>query len=194
MVRGYGKGVLTIPNALTFLRILIAFSVLWLLGEAQERNSFLVTAFVLCLVAAVTDGLDGYLARRLKQESALGKDFDPVADKVLIYSVLFPLSLVYHLIPLWLVIVICARDISVVFLAKVMSLSNAQFNVTFFAKAKTMFQDLFILSGILILIFSPTNSFVLGTWGLLVYVVGILTVMTFFHYAWVNRKSLRSSL
>lgn len=185
------NGVFTIPNFLTLSRIVIAFSILWLLGEADGRSSFLVFAFALCVIAAITDGLDGYLARHLKQKSDFGREFDPVADKILIYCVLFPLSLKYALIPLWLVIVIMARDISVVALAKVMLLSSRQFNVTFFAKAKTMIQDLFILSGILLLVFHPVGPLVLEVWDALVYIIGILAVMTLFHYGWVHRESIR---
>jgi cardiolipin synthase (CMP-forming) len=68
------------------------------------------TAFLLCWFAAFTDWLDGYLARRTNTVSEWGKIIDPVADKVLVGTVV-ALLLVKGLLPLWFVLTVVARDI-----------------------------------------------------------------------------------
>ena len=193
------NAVSTIPNALTLLRIFAAVGVLWLLVHAQGDSLFLLAAFFIGALAAITDYFDGVLARRLGQESDLGKFLDPIADKALVYSVLFPLSLTYSLVPIWLIIILIIRDLLVVALSKAISIVGNEFNVTFFAKWKTTMQDLFILSGIIILLlnsvfFNPVPDFVMKIWNGAVWFIGILTILTLFHYIWVNRKSVKEFL
>ena len=183
--------IFTLPNLLTSLRILAAFLIFWILTDADGELYLLILAFILCALAALSDGLDGFLARRLKQESALGKFLDPLADKLLIYLVLIPLIYVYELIPIWLFIIIGIRDISIFILAQLLTLSGKKFNVTYFAKWKTTFQDIFILSGILIVILEFQNGIIMMLWNIAVYVIALLTLLTLVHYIWINRSNLK---
>ena len=76
---------INLPNTLTWLRILLipVFLMFYYLPESwMERQSVNTTAASIFLLAAVTDWLDGYLARKLKQTSAFGAFLDPVADKL----------------------------------------------------------------------------------------------------------------
>jgi CDP-diacylglycerol--glycerol-3-phosphate 3-phosphatidyltransferase len=101
---------LNLPNSLTILRIfLVPFLVVVLLTKFEGRELLGVTIF---LVAAATDVLDGYLARRRRQVTDLGKLLDPVADKLLISAAL--ISLVEErLAPAWMVVVIIGREFAV---------------------------------------------------------------------------------
>jgi len=101
---------MTISTQLTLLRMVLAVAVAALLlqpGWAAKALSLL--AFV---SASLTDWLDGWLARRLKQESSLGALLDPIADKVLVLGTLIGLAWI-GLFPAWIVVVILIRDLLV---------------------------------------------------------------------------------
>lgn len=94
----------TIPNLLTAIRLILAPFVAWRLLEYDVEG-----AFWLFVVAAVTDLLDGNLARLLNQRSVLGAWLDPIADKVMLLTTLSMLCLT-ELLPLWLLWVVLVRD------------------------------------------------------------------------------------
>jgi cardiolipin synthase len=99
----------TVPNLLSLLRLALVpvFLVLILNG----RN---VEAIIVLAVASITDYLDGYFARKLKQETRLGQLLDPAADRLYIFATLIGLAIVGY-IPLWLTIVVIARDLILLF-------------------------------------------------------------------------------
>jgi cardiolipin synthase len=70
-------------------------------------------AFVCFVAAGITDGVDGYLARRWNQRTELGAYLDPLADKALLVSIYVTLGIVGHL-PSWLVILVVSRDVMIV--------------------------------------------------------------------------------
>jgi len=89
------KEIFTIPNIITFLRIVIVIFAANYLFKGDIINSF-----ILYLVAIITDFLDGFLARGLKQITNLGKILDPLADKIMIGSAI--LILMYKgMMPIW---------------------------------------------------------------------------------------------
>lgn len=94
-----------LPNLLCVMRMLLAIPVIWAL--VHEYYGWTLGLFV---VAAVSDGLDGYLAKRFAWTSELGKVLDPVADKLLLVSVFITLTMV-GMVPLWLAAVAIARDL-----------------------------------------------------------------------------------
>lgn len=96
------------PNLLTALRVLLApFMVLFLV---RATHSHYTAALVLFLVAAATDMIDGFLARRLRRVTDFGKFMDPLADKVIVVSAL--VSFLYmRLVPLWMVLAVVGRDL-----------------------------------------------------------------------------------
>jgi CDP-diacylglycerol--glycerol-3-phosphate 3-phosphatidyltransferase len=100
--------ILTLPNGLTIIRIL-AIPVILLLLFYPGKTYQWVTAFFFLLVA-VTDTLDGYLARRRGMVTTLGKFLDPLADKLLIVTALIAL-IPTRGIPFWMVIVIVGREV-----------------------------------------------------------------------------------
>ncbi|RLP72604.1 CDP-diacylglycerol--glycerol-3-phosphate 3-phosphatidyltransferase [Mycetocola manganoxydans] len=102
---------LTVPNILSFLRLALVPVFLILLVEGQDLIALAVLA-----LSGVTDFLDGFLARRLNQVSKLGQLLDPAADRLYIFAALLGLGW-RELIPLWLVVVIIARDVMLVILA-----------------------------------------------------------------------------
>src|SRR5687767_13312363 len=96
-----------IPNALCILRMLLVVPVAWLLFTDNYQLTLLVFA-----VAAATDGLDGFLAKRFGWTSELGKILDPLADKILLVGVFITLAFL-GLVPAWLAAVAVARDVTI---------------------------------------------------------------------------------
>jgi cardiolipin synthase len=94
-----------LPNLLCVMRMLLAIPVVWAL--VNGNYGWTLGLFV---IAAVSDGLDGFLAKHYGWTSELGKLLDPVADKLLLVSVIITLTLV-GMVPLWLAIVVVARDL-----------------------------------------------------------------------------------
>jgi cardiolipin synthase len=100
--------VLSIPNLITMGRILLVPVVVWAIAAGH-----LHIAFLLFMIAAVSDAVDGFLAKRFDMTSELGAYLDPLADKVLIVSIYISLA-VTAVIPKWLVILVVSRDIMIV--------------------------------------------------------------------------------
>jgi cardiolipin synthase len=103
--RGHG---LTVPNLITLGRILLVPVVVWAITAGEMR-----IAFLLFLLAGISDAVDGYLAKRFNMTSELGRYLDPLADKVLIVSIYVALGIA-EAIPRWLVILVVSRDIMII--------------------------------------------------------------------------------
>jgi cardiolipin synthase len=99
---------MTIPNLLTFTRILLTPLLMWFLVH-RRLNEALVVFFI----AGMTDILDGFVARLFHQKSTFGAILDPLADKFLLVSSFLILGRL-GLIPWWLVVIAVARDIVIV--------------------------------------------------------------------------------
>lgn len=98
--------ILTIPNALSFVRLLLVPVFLWLvLGPKYDE-----LALAVLMVSGVTDYLDGKLARRLNQTSKIGAILDPVADRFFILAVVIGLGY-RDIIPWWLAVILPMRDV-----------------------------------------------------------------------------------
>ena len=97
--------ILTVPNQLTFLRL--AFLPFFIIAIHYERYDW---ALGILMVAGVSDGLDGLLARGLNQRTPLGAYLDPIADKLLLSSSYFVLALKGK-IAWWLAILVLGRDV-----------------------------------------------------------------------------------
>jgi cardiolipin synthase (CMP-forming) len=97
--------VLTLANRLTILRILMTPVITVLLLYRQMG-----VALALFLLAGITDGLDGFLARSRKEKTTLGMVLDPVADKLLLMSAVVTLTILKEL-PRWFAIIVVSRDV-----------------------------------------------------------------------------------
>ena len=108
--RSFRADALNLPNLLTMLRIVLIPVVLWLLSRGSPFDCYL--AALVYMLAAITDFLDGYLARKRNLVSVLGKFLDPLADKLMVMA-----SLVWMVtlgrVPAWLVVVLIGREITV---------------------------------------------------------------------------------
>ena len=110
---------MSIPNYLTLFRILLTpVFFITLVSYTPEKEVLRLVALAIFVIAALTDALDGLLARFLKQRTALGQMLDPLADKILLVSAYIGLLFVTTLPfrpPLWITITIIFRDLILLF-------------------------------------------------------------------------------
>ncbi len=97
-----------LPNAITVMRILLVAPIAFCLAREWYRD-----ALWLFLVAGLSDGLDGFLARTFKWSSRFGAITDPLADKVLLVCVFIVLT-INGLLPIWLTLIVFGRDLMIV--------------------------------------------------------------------------------
>ena len=176
--------VFTVPNQLTFLRLGILPFFVVLIFYQQYGWALLVL-----VLAAVTDGMDGLLARSLNQKTALGAYLDPIADKLLLSSSFVVLALEGR-IPRWLTILVIGRDVLILVTATVILLASGyrQFPPTVYGKITTGAQILMVLVVLLAEVFpQPTLELVRQS---LAYVVAGFTIFSGFHYSVVVARRL----
>lgn len=171
----------TLPNILTMARIaLLPFILAGFFLEEHFGPTASWFCFALYVIAAITDFLDGWLARKLNQISPFGTFLDPISDKIFVASLLIMLVGFDRLEGLWLVpvILILLREFLVSGLREFLGPHNIKLPVTKLAKWKTTAQMLSL--GLLIL--GPALSFALplGQWSLLI--AAILTLITGWGY------------
>ena len=172
------------PNQLTLLRLcIVPFLVLGILDHRYQ------IAFWLFVLAGITDGLDGLLARWLKQRTILGQYLDPVADKLLL-STLF---LVLHhegLISRRVTVLVFGRDLGILMVAAILyaSIGMKDFRPSLFGKANTLAQILALLTVLLCQFYPEPFIVLIRHWALDATV--IFTVVSGFHYAWMITRRL----
>jgi CDP-diacylglycerol--glycerol-3-phosphate 3-phosphatidyltransferase len=106
-VRDEAASLWTLPNRLSILRILFIPVIVFFIST--QEDGLLLASCLLFIIAGITDGLDGYLARKMNLTSKLGLYLDPIADKLLVSSVLITLTY-YHQIPLWVTLILVGRE------------------------------------------------------------------------------------
>ncbi|MDR2109483.1 MAG: VanW family protein [Coriobacteriales bacterium] len=125
--------ILTIPNLITLLRLLLVPLAFVLLVEHQNN----VAAFLVYGVAATTDFLDGLVARSTGQVSRLGQQLDPLVDRALILSAVIAVFIVGR-VPLWLLVVLVGRDLVLLLLSiHMLRVYHRRFEVVFTGKVAT---------------------------------------------------------
>lgn len=128
---------MTTANIITIVRIvMVPFFLVILLTEMQNKE---IIAFAIFVIAAVTDSLDGYIARKFNEVSDLGKFLDPLADKLLVSAAL--IALVYlQEVETWVAAIIILRELFISAFRFYFLINNASFSASVPAKLKTTFQ------------------------------------------------------
>ncbi|MGD0438023.1 MAG: CDP-diacylglycerol--glycerol-3-phosphate 3-phosphatidyltransferase [Bryobacteraceae bacterium] len=181
---------MNLPNTLTILRIFFVPFLVAVLVEQDLRiewrgvvwvtNEFL--ALSIFLVAAATDLLDGYLARRWKQITTVGTLLDPIADKLLISAAL--VSLVQtHRTPAWMVVLIIGREFAVSGLRSIAAAEGYLIHASDLGKTKMITQVIAIAMILLSIRWEFLRGFaMLWMWGVVVF--GIISAVEYFRKFW----------
>ena len=176
--------VFTVPNQLTLMRL--GFLPLFIILVFYERFGW---ALAILALAAVTDSMDGLLARSLNQKTALGAYLDPIADKLLLSSSFIVLALDGQ-IRWWLAILVLGRDVLILTTAAVILLTAGyrSFPPSIYGKITTTVQ-IFLVFAVLANAVFHNHALAIVT-RVLVYVVAGFTVFSGFHYSVVVARRL----
>jgi cardiolipin synthase (CMP-forming) len=181
--------VLTLANQLTLLRMLLipAFVILVVYGHL----GWALAAFV---TAGVTDALDGLIARRAGQKTALGAWLDPMADKLLLVTTFVVLSMpgfgLANRLPVWLTVLVISRDVVIVLTVAVVNLAIGPrtFRPSFFGKAATA---IYICTAVVAMLFNYLGEpSVVVDW--FVYASLAITIVSSVHYIWHVSRTINS--
>lgn len=176
----------TVPNQITLLRL--GFLPLFLILIVYDRYRW---ALLILVLAGLSDGIDGLLARRLNQKSAIGAYLDPIADKLLLSSS-FVILAMEKKIQWWLTITVLSRDILLLVVAAVILLifGYRPFPPSQLGKATTFFQIVLVFAAVLAAAYA--NPLMSDVKEVLAYLVAILTAVSGFHYSIVTARRLSS--
>jgi len=185
-----------LPNCITVSRLVFTagvFLCLEAMGNPRSPDAALAwLAFVLFLIAAFTDFLDGWLARRWNLVTAFGRVADPFADKVLISGSLvtllqFPIVTDDHVLTTWYVVIVIAREFLVTAIRGVVEASGKPFPADRLGKWKMVTQCWTV--GALMTMVAGTDIWVwAAVWGFWISLV--LTVVSGVNYVWKARDVL----
>jgi cardiolipin synthase len=177
----------TVPNQITLLRL--GFLPFFLILISYEHYK---QALLLLIVAALSDAIDGLLARKLNQRSPLGAYLDPIADKLLLSSSFIILAFKQKL-AWWLTIIVLSRDVLILMVAVVILLISGYrpFPPSIYGKLTTGLQILLVFMIVLSAAY-PHPQFVLIN-RVLIYAVTGFTVFSAFHYSFSTSRRLNAS-
>lgn len=185
-----------LPNYLTMGRILLVPFVAWLLvfispEKKTETNFFLgLMASIVFLIAAISDLVDGYYARKYQINSVFGKYFDPLADK------LMNLTVMIMLIPLgrieaWIVTLFLAREITITALRGVASSEGLTIAADRWGKSKTFLQNLAL---ILLMLYYPLWGIDITFWAYWTLIFALfMAIASGFGYVWKFSQAILKS-
>jgi cardiolipin synthase len=174
----------TIPNLITIGRLFLVPLTIWLITSGEH-----ILAFWAFVVAGVSDGIDGFIARTFNQRSDLGAYLDPIADKALLVSIYVTFAIT-GVLPVWLAILVVSRDLLIVggVVLSWMVGQPVEMRPRTISKVNTVFQ--IILAAVVLAdqAFSPGFAWALDA---LIIVVGLLTLSSAVVYAvdWVRHMS-----
>ncbi len=176
--------VFTVPNQLTFLRL--GFLPFFIITIHYRRYGL---ALAILIVAGLTDGLDGILARSLNQKTALGAYLDPIADKLLLSSSFVVLALNQR-IGWWLATLVLSRDIILMTAAAVILVvaGYRPFPPSLYGKATTALQILLVFAVVLLAV--KDWVWLQHVTKIVVYLVAGFTVFSGFHYCFTVARRL----
>jgi cardiolipin synthase (CMP-forming) len=167
---------ITIPNLITLGRVVAVPVAFWLVVTNDYR-----TAFLVFLLAGISDAVDGFLAKRFDWRTELGAYLDPLADKLLIVCIYIALAVAKEL-PAWLVIAVVSRDILIVVGVMLCWLLDQPVRIRPLAVSKANTLAQIVLAALVL----ADRGFDLGLGGardVLVWITGILTVLSLAAYA-----------
>jgi CDP-diacylglycerol---glycerol-3-phosphate 3-phosphatidyltransferase len=171
-------GAVTLSTRITLVRVALIPVVLALLVSSDGRHGLLVAAAIVFLVAAATDWLDGWLARRWQQVTDLGNFLDTTADKLLVIGALLGL-LALGRANVWIVFVVVARELAVLGLRAAAASADVVVSASIWGKLKFVVQ----VVGVTVAILRPgveLGPLLLDEW--LLIVVGVVTALSAVDY------------
>lgn len=182
----------SIPNLITYFRLLsIPFILIFYLSGIDILK---LLAFITFILAALSDFLDGYLARKLNQTSVLGKILDPIADKLLVILV-FMMFINSDLLNTYTtigILIITAREIIVMTMREITAHQGIMIDVIKLSKLKTTLQFISLILLFLVSITRNTNIQVINLTNTFIYATAIVSLISLIIYIKTVHSSIRN--
>lgn len=173
-----GGTIWNVPNSLSMTRLILAV----LVGFLIEWKFFLA-AMIIFIIAASTDFVDGWWARRYGQVTKLGRVLDPFVDKIIITAALVALvGAIGSKVPAWMVTVVIGRELLITSLRAMVEGKGGDFSARWLGKWKMLFQCAAIVSSLLLLLYGSTQPWLSLATTILLWVAVISTVASGFDY------------
>lgn len=173
-----GGTIWNVPNSLSMARLILAV----LVGFLIEWK-FFFAAMIIFIIAASTDFVDGWWARRYGQVTKLGRVLDPFVDKIIITAALVALvGAIGSKVPSWMVTVIIGRELLITSLRAMVEGKGGDFSARWLGKWKMLFQCAAIVSSLLLLLYGTTQTWLSIATTILLWVAVISTVASGFDY------------
>jgi cardiolipin synthase (CMP-forming) len=176
--------IINIPNLLTVIRILlIPVFVIFVLRNQLNH------ALIVFIIAGISDGLDGLIARYFNQRTVLGEYLDPIADKLLVSSAFISMAILKS-IPNWLAVIVISRDFLIVIGVSLCALENIKIEMkpSLVSKYNTVFQLLTITLSLLH--YSYANLIKIEYINPIYWITAGFTVISGLHYTYKGLKIL----
>ena len=165
---------MTVPNLITAIRIILApIFIICLI------NDQFLAALIVFLLCAISDGLDGMVARLFNQKSKLGAYMDPLADKLVLVAAFIALSIRGNLPP-WLAVLVIARDTMILLGISVLFLNRLELSINPFLLSKITTWAQFLT--VLVVLAEGYVAFVTKFYPYIFYVTALLTISSGLHY------------
>lgn len=180
------RQVRAVPNLLTMLRLFILpFIVI------EVLDSHWKLAFALLMVAGVSDGLDGLMARWLKQRTTLGLYLDPIADKLLL-STMFLVLTHAGVIPRYVTVLVFSRDLGILLISTLLYVTNTlrDFRPSWLGKLSTLVQIMGVLTAMIVKM--VPNPGLVEAKHLLLRVIAVLAPLSAAQYAWITMRRVQA--
>lgn len=178
--------IVSLPNVITVIRILL--TPLFVIFLQAGLHLYALLVFV---VAAVSDGLDGFLARYFDQRTELGAYLDPLADKLLLITAFIGMGVLGY-IPVWLAVIVISRDVLILLGIAIFTIANIEFEIdpSIWSKMTTCTQ----LFTICLVLLSPLVSVPASVQTVFFFLTAGITVISGGHYLLVGLKILDNKM
>jgi cardiolipin synthase len=171
---------MSLPNILTLIRILLIPLFVILI-----MYKYLEWALVVFGVAGITDGIDGLLARLIRQRTELGAYLDPIADKLLLSAAFITLAII-EILPRWLAVIVITRDVIILLGLLVMILNN--YHVTIHPSLISKITTFLQISTVLLVLLMDYGPFFKHLSTLIIYGTTFFTILSGAHYIYVGTR------
>ena len=183
------NSIYNVPNALTSARFVLAIAVI-----AMIPLGWYVSATVLFLIAASTDWIDGYWARKYGQVTKLGRIFDPFVDKIIICGSFIALAEAAGSgVASWMATIVVARELLVTSLRGMIEGAGGDFSASQLGKWKMVLQCAAVVAVLMSLISTPTPTWLLWTSQTLLWSSIILTLYSGVDYVLLASRVMRNN-
>lgn len=181
MENKYQRKIITIPNVISFIRILAIPFVVYFYCFTQHR----IIAFAILAFACISDMVDGIIARRLNMVSDFGKCLDAVADKLMQFSILICAAMNYPIVISLAALLAIKEIVTGIYCLRCINLTGKVNSANMVGKISTFFLDLTVL---IMLLFPKVPTFIVV---LLTVICAISMIVSFYWYVSLFRETIK---